>query len=90
MENIIGNNERLNTPRIDIESLPWVNCSCGGRIFEQGVMVKKVSALLSPSAREEIVPAEVIVCKSCGKIPDFYAQKIKSIPKDMISVSTKA
>jgi len=81
---------RIFQPGMNVDDLPWVSCSCGGMLFDSAVMVKKVSALLSPSGREEIVPAEVIVCKSCGKIPDFYAQRIKSIPSELISESTKA
>jgi hypothetical protein len=50
-------------------------------------MVKRVSPLLSPTAKEEIIPADIIICRSCGKIPDFYAKKIKGIPEDLISTS---
>jgi len=83
----IGNEQEMNmnTPQIDPSTLPWVACSCGGMIFESGVMVKRLSALLSPSGREEILPAEVIICKSCNKIPDFYAKKIAGMPAELIS-----
>lgn len=90
MEIITDNNERHSTPRLDLDTLPWVSCSCGGNIFEPAVMVKKVSALISPTGNEELVPADVIICKSCNKIPDFYAKKIKGLPKDLISESSKA
>jgi hypothetical protein len=48
-------------------------------------MVKKVSSLLSPTGKEEIVPADVIICKSCNKIPAFYAKRVKGLPADLIS-----
>jgi hypothetical protein len=78
-------NEQFNAPKIDINQLAWVSCSCGGKIFDSGVMVKRLSPLMSPTGKEEILPAEIIICKSCGKIPDFYANKIESIPEDLIS-----
>jgi len=82
-------NEQGRSLPFDINSLPWVACSCGGKIFDSGVMVKKVSALLSPSGREEIIPADVIICKSCGKIPSFYADKIPGIPEEIVSTPSK-
>jgi hypothetical protein len=54
-------------------------------IFDSGVMVKRLSPLMSPTGKEEILPAEIIICKSCGMIPDFYATKIKGIPEELIS-----
>lgn len=77
----------LQQPQLDINSLPWINCSCGGRLFDSAVMVKRISPLLSPSGKEELLPADVIICRSCGKIPSFYASKIKGIPEDLISNS---
>jgi hypothetical protein len=78
------NNEQQRVP-FDVNSLPWIECSCGGKIFDSGVMVKRVSALLSPTGKEEILPAEIIICKTCGKIPDFYAKNIPGIPSELIS-----
>jgi hypothetical protein len=86
-ENITGGKEGNIAPRLDVDSLPWVECSCGGRLFDSAVMVKRVSPLLSPTAKEEIIPADIIICRTCGKIPDFYAKKIKGIPQDLISTS---
>jgi hypothetical protein len=78
-------NEQFNAPQLDMNQLPWVSCSCGGMIFDSGVMVKRLSPLMSPTGKEEILPAEIIICKSCGMIPDFYATKIKGIPEELIS-----
>lgn len=83
------NTEQQRVP-FDVNSLPWVECNCGGRIFDSAVMVKKVSALLSPTGKEEILPAEIIICKSCGKIPEFYAKNIPGLPADLISAPKHA
>jgi hypothetical protein len=73
---------------LDPDTLPWESCSCGGMIFDSGVMVKKVSALISPTGREEVIPADMITCRSCGKIPEFYAKRVKGLPVELISKSS--
>jgi len=45
-----------------------LECSCGGRIFEQKLVVKQVSAIMSPTANPLDVPIQVLVCSNCGKI----------------------
>lgn len=77
----------MSDPNLMIKNLPWEACSCGGVIFDTAVMIKRVSAILSPTLKEEIVPADVIICKSCGKIPAFYAAKVGGIPDDLVSAS---
>ena len=84
-ENIPGGQEGHIAPRLDVDSLPWVECPCGGKTFDAAVMVKRISPLLSPTAKEEIIPADIILCRTCGKIPEFYAKKIKGIPAELIS-----
>jgi len=85
MQLITDINQTPSPAKLDLESLPWVSCQCGGSIFEPAVMVKKVSALLSPTGKEEIIPADVIICKSCNKIPAFYAKRIKGLPESLVS-----
>lgn len=46
-----------------------VECDCGGKLFESGIIVKKIPGLLSPTGKEEVYPMEVLVCKKCGKVP---------------------
>lgn len=56
------------TPEM-MKSFKTVTCDCGGMIFEEGIILKKISALVSPRGIEETYPLEVLVCKKCGKIP---------------------
>lgn len=45
-----------------------VRCSaCGCAVFTPGMVFKKVSALASPSGRDETVPIDVMLCQKCGK-----------------------
>lgn len=52
-----------------MKSFKTITCDCGGMIFEQGIVLKKFSAIVSPSGKEEVYPMEVLVCKACGKVP---------------------
>ena len=55
---------------------PNVVCSkCGSKVFREGLILKKVSALVSPTGREELYPIPVYVCDKCGAIPDEFLQK---------------
>jgi len=53
-----------------IKSFKTITCNCGGMIFETGLVLKKISPLISPSGKEETYPIEVLVCKKCGKVPE--------------------
>jgi len=46
-----------------------VKCNCGGAFFTEKLMFKKLSALISPTGKEELYPMQVMVCDSCGKVP---------------------
>jgi len=57
------------TPEM-IKSFKTVTCDCGGMVFESAIVLKKISAIVSPSGKEEMYPLEILVCKKCGKVPD--------------------
>ncbi len=40
---------------------------------------------MSPSGKEELLPAEIIICKKCGKVPKFFWEKAKEIPESLKS-----
>jgi len=69
--------------RINLQDTPWQECECGGLSFEPGLMFKRISALLSPSGKEEVMPVEIFKCVECKKIPGFVHKKIPGIPDDM-------
>ena len=56
-----------------ILTAPNVVCpSCGSKLFIEAVALKKLSAILSPTGREEIVPIPTFVCVECGTVPAEY------------------
>jgi hypothetical protein len=43
-----------------------VACGCGNIYFTPAVNLKKVSALVSPTHREELAQMGVLLCSKCG------------------------
>ena len=52
-----------------IDNAETVACSCGKEVFNQGVLMKKVSALdpSNPTGQNQYVNIPVMYCVNCGK-----------------------
>jgi hypothetical protein len=58
--------------RIDPEIIKraiLIKCDCGGAIFEEKMMLKRISPIVSPTGQEEMFPMNVLVCTKCGMVP---------------------
>ena len=54
---------------VDISKAEDVVCErCGNYTFEQVMLMKKVSALMSPTGKEAVVPIPTFACNACGHI----------------------
>lgn len=60
----------INTPDVSCEE-------CGNILFEKVTILKKVSKLLIGATKDEIVPIETYMCKSCGHINKDFNFKEK-------------
>ncbi len=65
--------------RININDAEDVLCSnCGGKIFQVVYLMKKLSAILSPTGKEELIPIgppvtpPIFSCIKCGHINDEF------------------
>ena len=55
---------------LDISKAYTITCEeCGNASFIQAFFLKKISALMSPTGKEAIVPMQVFSCGNCGSIP---------------------
>jgi hypothetical protein len=70
--------------KFNFEDAEWVKCG-DAYLYDSSLMFKRISPILSPTGKEEFVPVEVVVCKTCGKVPTFIAKKIPGIPSELIS-----
>ena len=63
----------MNTPdlgqTLDLSKATAINCeACDNSTFKQTLIISKLSALVSPSGQETIVPAAVFACEKCGHV----------------------
>ena len=62
--------------QLDISKADTIVCEeCGNASFIQAFFLKKISALMSPTGKEAIVPMQVFSCGNCGAIPKNMIQQ---------------
>ncbi len=44
-----------------------VECECGNNFFVQGLKIKEVSAIISPTGKKETIGIPTIYCPVCNK-----------------------
>ena len=55
--------------QVDLSKADTMNCEqCNNKIFIQGYVIKKISAIMSPTGQEVIAPVQVFNCGNCGEI----------------------
>ena len=55
--------------QVDITDAETMTCmKCDNKIFIQGYVIKKISAIISPTGQEVIAPVQVFNCGSCGEL----------------------
>ena len=62
--------------QIDISKTSAVKCeACENQTFKQSLLLRKLSALVSPNGQETIVPAAVFECEKCEHVNKDFTQK---------------
>ena len=83
MTMIKGNNPGggMTLDDVDLSSAKDIVCEkCGCKGFKSTLMLKKLSALLSPTGQEAIIPIQAFGCDSCGHInKEFQNADIKQV-----------
>jgi predicted nucleic acid-binding Zn ribbon protein len=72
----MGSNNRFGGPppqqpkvNVDLSDAEDVTCErCNNYTFEEVMLMKKISALVSPTGKEAIVPIPTFACNACGHI----------------------
>ena len=53
--------------KVDLSDAETMSCGkCDNKIFIQGYVIKKISAIISLTGQEVIAPVQVFNCGSCG------------------------
>ena len=55
--------------QVDLKDAETMTCGkCDNKIFIQGYVIKKISAIISPTGQEVIAPVQVFNCGNCGEL----------------------
>ena len=55
--------------KVDLSDADTMKCQkCENSIFIQGYVIKKISAIVSPTGKEVIAPIQVFNCGNCGEM----------------------
>ena len=61
--------------QIDISKTTPVKCEkCENQTFKQTLLIRKLSALMSPNGQETIVPMAVFACEKCGHVNAEFSE----------------
>ena len=64
----------LKQPSLECEEVYEDGEVCGNHTFLPVYIFKKISAILAPSGKEELIPMETYRCSACGTIPERFPQ----------------
>ena len=64
---------------MDMSKATPIKCEkCENLTFKQTLIISKLSALLSPSGQETIVPSAVFACEKCGHVNEQFVELSKN------------
>jgi len=67
----------LNKIHVDISQVDNIKCdACEGTSFAPVFIIKKISALMSPSGKETLAPLQVFKCDKCNHINELFLKGI--------------
>ena len=70
-----GPNEPSQQQQIDISKTTPIKCEkCEGQTFKQTLLLRKLSAIVSPDGRETVVPVQVFACESCNNVNKEFTE----------------
>jgi len=73
--------------QVDLRKAETLKCEyCGNYLFIKSTVLKRLSALVSPTGEEGIIPIEIYSCGNCGRVPKDML-KGTGLGEDTIDVS---
>ena len=61
--------------QIDMSKTTPIQCEkCNNSTFKQTLLIRKLSALVSPNGQETIVPMAVFACEKCGHVNSEFSE----------------
>jgi len=73
--------------QVDLSQAETMKCEyCGNYVFIKGTVIKRISALMSPTGQEALAPIEIYRYGNCGKVPKTM---LKDVGLDTIRMSSE-
>ena len=65
--------------QIDISKTSAIKCeACENQTFKQSLLLRKLTALVSPNGQETLVPVQVFACEKCGNVNSEF-EKMETV-----------
>ena len=77
----------MSITKFGIADAAWMGCDCGGLMFTQLIMIKRISRLQTGEAQDKIMEIPMLQCTTCGKVPTFMHQPFSDFPENMKSTT---
>ena len=59
--------------QVDLTKADTIKCDdCGNYLFITAHVIKRLSAIISPTGQEAMIPVQVYSCGNCGKVPKMF------------------
>jgi hypothetical protein len=58
--------QKNNTLSVPLEKMQPFKCECGSIVFRQLTQLRLLPAIMSPTAKKELITIPVYVCETCG------------------------
>ena len=56
--------------KVDLSQAETMKCEhCGNYLFISSTIIKRLSAIVSPTGEEALIPIDVYSCGNCGRVP---------------------
>lgn len=63
--------------RVNLKDMQEYKCDdCGSDKFKDVYMIKKISALVSPSGKEMLYPVQLFACLSCNHVNEYFLNAV--------------
>jgi DNA-directed RNA polymerase subunit RPC12/RpoP len=60
-----------------VKNAEYIECeNCGSRVFEEKMMIKKISKFMTGASQDQIVPMPVIACAQCSHVNELFKPQI--------------
>jgi len=68
-----GQSDQNMQVKVALKDTQDVSCEkCGHKLFVQLMMFKKLSAVMSPTGEESLIPVQVFACNDCGHVNEQF------------------